>query len=142
MAGVSLNHLDPVTLFPVFTAVVWKDGEIIDLGTFGGTFSAAEAINDRDQVVGFALNATPDSFDLGDFCSEQSHAHSNAISYFVWQRGVLKGFRGTLGGTDSCALFVNDRGQKSGKLVHELHRESKTTGGFQPCTLFSGTMAR
>jgi probable HAF family extracellular repeat protein len=111
VAGVSLNHLDPVTLFPVFTAVVWKDGEIIDLGTFGGTFSAAEAINDRDQVVGFALNATPDSFDLGDFC--QNNPMPTQMRAFVWQRGVLKDL-GTLGGTDSCALFVNDRGQTVG----------------------------
>src|SRR5271165_1429769 len=66
VAGVSLNHLDPVTLLPVFTAVVWKDGQIISLGTFGGTFSSAIAINDHEQVVGFALNSTPDSFDLGD----------------------------------------------------------------------------
>jgi len=47
---------------PEFDAVVWKNDKIIDLGTFGGTFSYASAINSRDQVVGFALNTTPDDF--------------------------------------------------------------------------------
>ena len=111
VAGVSLNHLDPVTFLPAFTAVVWKDGQIIDLGTFGGTFSYASAINNRDQVVGFALNATPDSFDLGDFC--QNFPMPTQMRAFIWQRGVLRDL-GTLGGTDSCALFVNDRGQTAG----------------------------
>jgi probable HAF family extracellular repeat protein len=111
VAGVSLNHVDPVTGLPEFSAVVWDDDQIISLGTFGGTFSYASAINDRDQVVGFALNATPDSFDLGSFC--QNFPMPTQMRAFIWQSGVLKDL-GTLGGTDSCALFVNERGQTAG----------------------------
>jgi probable HAF family extracellular repeat protein len=111
VAGVSLNHVDPVTGFPDFAAVVWKDGQIISLGTFGGTFSYAGAINNHDQVVGFALNSTPDSFDLGDFC--QNFPMAMQMRAFIWHRGVMRDL-GTLGGTDSCALFINERGQVAG----------------------------
>jgi len=111
IAGESLKHVDPVTGFPDFAAFVWKDGQIISLGTFGGTFSYAAAINDDDQVVGFALNATPDSFDLGDFC--QNFPMPTQMRAFIWHDGVMLDI-GTLGGTDSCALFVNQRGQAAG----------------------------
>jgi uncharacterized membrane protein len=48
MAGISENGMtDTHAVFPPeFDAVVWKDGEIINLGTFEGTFSYANAIND------------------------------------------------------------------------------------------------
>jgi probable HAF family extracellular repeat protein len=112
IAGLSLNGgSDPVLGVPFFDAVVWKNGQIIDLGTFGGPLSYAGAINNHDRVVGFALNATPASFDLGDFC--QNFAMPTEMRAFVWDRGVKRDL-GTLGGTDSCALFVNDRGQAAG----------------------------
>ena len=69
VAGIAFTgEVDPVIDFPEFNAVIWKNGKIIDLGTFGGTFSYANAINNQDQAVGFALNTTPASFDFGDFC--------------------------------------------------------------------------
>jgi probable HAF family extracellular repeat protein len=37
--------LDPLTGEPEIRAVVWKDGQIIDLGTFGGANSLATNIN-------------------------------------------------------------------------------------------------
>src|SRR5712692_5279886 len=59
VAGIAFSGgIDPVVGFPVFHAVIWKEGQIIDLGTFGGTFSYANAINDQDQVVGLGLNTT------------------------------------------------------------------------------------
>jgi probable HAF family extracellular repeat protein len=112
VAGISLNGgSDPVIGVPYFDAVVFKDGQVIDLGTFGGALSYANSINDRDQVVGFALNSTPSSVSLGGFC--QNFPMPTEMRAFIWHRGVLQNM-GTLGGTDSCALFVNERGQATG----------------------------
>ena len=112
VAGSSFNGgFDPALGLPYFDAVVFKDGQVIDLGTFGGPLSYSAAINDRDQVVGFALNSTPDSFDLGDSC--ENYPMPTQMRAFIWKDGVKKDM-GTLGGTDSCALFINDKGQATG----------------------------
>jgi probable HAF family extracellular repeat protein len=79
------GRVDPVIDFPQFNAVVWKDGQIIDLGTFGGTFSYANAINNHDQVVGFALNTTPGSFDFGGFCF--NFRMPMEMRAFIWNNG-------------------------------------------------------
>ena len=63
VTGISQNStINPITPFPDFDAVVWKDGQIIiNLGTFGGSWSYPDVVNNRGRVSGFALNATPDS---------------------------------------------------------------------------------
>jgi probable HAF family extracellular repeat protein len=118
VAGVSENGvIDPLTGFPETSAVLWKDGKILDLGTLGGNASFADAINNRGQVVGGALNTIPDSdangLTLGHFppflfpVATQNRA-------FLWRHGVMHDL-GTLGtGNDAVALFVNDLGQVSG----------------------------
>ena len=112
VAGIAFNGgVDEVIGLPQFDAVVWTNGKIIDLGTFGGNLSYAAAINDRNEAVGFALNATPDSYDLGDFC--QNFPMPTQMRAFIWRNGVKQDL-GTLGGTDSCALVINERGQVAG----------------------------
>jgi len=112
ITGISENSaIDPSTGFPEFDAVVWTDDQIINLGTFGGAFSYGAAINDRGQVAGFALNAIPDSFDLGDFC--QNFPMPQQMRAFIWQNGVIQNL-GTLGGTDSCSLYISQRGETTG----------------------------
>jgi probable HAF family extracellular repeat protein len=85
-------------LCPQFHGVLWKDGEIIDLGTLGegldkGLESNAVYVKDGGQVVGFStINTVPDpaSF-LGA-----------AIHPFIWKNGAMRDL-GTLGGPDALA---------------------------------------
>jgi probable HAF family extracellular repeat protein len=105
--GLSQNGLiDPITGLPEAIAVLWeKDGEIIDLGTLGGSFSFGNAMNNRGQVVGLALNTVPDQYSMVGLGTE-THA-------FIWQNGHMEDL-GTLGGPDSWAAAVNERGQVAG----------------------------
>jgi len=68
---------------------------IIDLGTLGGTYSAAQAINNRGEIVG------------------ESSTASGELHAFLWQDGTMIDL-GTLGGTSSSARGINERGQVVG----------------------------
>jgi probable HAF family extracellular repeat protein len=108
------NVIDPVLGFDEIRAVRWDDGKILDLGTLGGTASAGISINERAQVVGFALNATPDPLSIYDF-QLFSSANGTQTRAFLWDRDNGMQDLGTLGtGTDAWANFVNDRGQVAG----------------------------
>jgi probable HAF family extracellular repeat protein len=113
IVGASENgKIDPALAFPEFRAVLWKDGQIIDLGTFGGTVSIAYAVNNRVQVAGFALNAIPDPFPLlgFPFLAVPPVTQSRA---FLWEKGEMRDL-GTLGGPDAAAFWVNESGQVAG----------------------------
>ena len=116
IAGVSENGLiDPLTGFPEVIGVYWKDGKIIDLGTFGGNASYANAINNAGQIVGMASNTIPDSYSTGIGLPGNQPAFQVAtqLRAFLWQHGVMQDL-GTLGGNSAQAVFVNDRGQVVG----------------------------
>src|SRR5215472_8739725 len=106
-AGFSeIGVLDPlIPNFLELRAVAWQNGKAIEIGTFGGNDSMAQAVNDRGQVVGFALNSTPDSIAPLPWPTE--------MRAFLWDDGVMQSL-GTLGGPDSWAFFVNDSGQVAG----------------------------
>ena len=57
----SINNLGHAAGFfgdrSVKHACLWQYNQIIDLGTLGGTYGAARAINDHDQVVGCSSTA-------------------------------------------------------------------------------------
>ena len=104
--------IDPLT-GPRGDAAIWKDGQISDLWTLGGTFAAPNDINNRGQVVGGGLNTIADPFGgippapfFGGFGGTQTRA-------VLWQDGSTRDL-GTLGGNDALALFVNERGQVVG----------------------------
>jgi probable HAF family extracellular repeat protein len=106
VAGNSENgSIDPLLGWPEIRAVVWKGGQIMDLGTFGGYESSAAAINRHGWVTGTATNSVSDpACGLGTQCRA-----------FLWDE--KNGMRdiGTLGtGPDAFAVFVNDLGQVAG----------------------------
>ncbi len=71
--GLSENGLlDPLTAFPEIRAVIWQNGQTIDLGTLGGNASIAAAVNNWGQIVGAALNTTPDLYasDFSNFSND------------------------------------------------------------------------
>jgi probable HAF family extracellular repeat protein len=106
VAGFSENGaIDPLLGVAEIGAVLWNDGEIVNLGTIeGGYESQANAVNDGGQVAGAFLNTIPDPF---SFFGTQLRA-------FLWRNGVMEDL-GTLGtGTDADAYFINERGQVAG----------------------------
>jgi probable HAF family extracellular repeat protein len=106
------GKVDPLTGFWETRAVLWKEGHIKNLGTFGGSQSLASSINNRGQIVGFALNNIPDPFSIFDnlFGGSTNGTQTRA---FLWQNGH-KHDLDTLGGPDAWATFVNERGQVAG----------------------------
>lgn len=113
VVGVSeTGSLDTDLETPQFAAVLWRDGYVRDLGTLGGNSGVANAVNNRGEVVGGASNGVADehsmlNFGFGPF---PSNTQSRA---FAWVDGALFDL-GTLGGSDSMAIFNNDRGQVVG----------------------------
>lgn len=142
VAGSSENGLvDPVINFPELDPVVWKDGRLIDLGTFGGTFGQANAINDGGQVVGFATNAIPVPMKGGApvsialFGCDVDLAVPTQTRAFIWEGDSIHDL-GTLGGTDSCAVVINQRGQVAGYSF----TDSSSTPPVHPFLWQHGTM--
>ena len=70
----------------------WDKGEIVDIGTFGGTCGQAIFINSRGQVVGTSSLAG----------NQTTHA-------FLWEHGALQDI-GTLGGVNAQADWISDSG--------------------------------
>ena len=75
---------------------LWTKGDMIDLGTLGGRFSGAMAINSHGQVIGYSETA-----------SLSTHA-------FLWEDGVMYDLGVPPGATSSFARALNDRGEVTG----------------------------
>ena len=105
-SGLVAGFSETIEIDPLFGniralhAVLWKNGQITDLGTLGGgQTSDAFAVNSREQVAGAAFNAA-------------GHQHP-----FLWENGVMRDL-GTLGGPDAGLVGsfkgnveMNERGQ-------------------------------
>ena len=110
IAGVSENdQIDPFSGNPEFHAVLWENDRIMDLGTLGGVSSFAETLNNRGQVTGVALNNVPDPYSILGLGSGTTLTLTQTRG-FLWQHGEMQDLK-TLGGPDTWAVFVNDRGQ-------------------------------
>jgi probable HAF family extracellular repeat protein len=105
--GSETGEFDPVYGIPVFHPVLWRDGQIVDLGLLpeGGITGLAGAVNNQGQVVGIAFNTVPDPCSILGLPT-QTRA-------FLWQDGVMQDL-GTLGGRDAAANLINDHGQVAG----------------------------
>ena len=114
IGGSENGEIDPLTGFNQLRAVSWIDGNITDLGSFGGNQNGATGINSHGQVVGFSLNTIPDPFSIVDFLLVGVPNNGTQIRAFLWQDGVMRDL-GTLGGPDAIAYLVNERGQIAGQ---------------------------
>jgi probable HAF family extracellular repeat protein len=114
------GQTDPANFdLPELRAVLWKDGHIRDLGTLGGSTSVSQAINDRGQITGLALNEVPDPFSYYyqfAYCLAFQICPPNPTETrgFVWNEKDGMQDIGTLGGPDALPSVINQRGQVAG----------------------------
>jgi uncharacterized membrane protein len=80
--------------FPLATGVfLWKNGEMKNIGSFGGTCTFAGDLNNKGEITG--ISTLP-----GD---RIQHA-------FLWQRGLLHELPNANGGNDTAASVLNEHG--------------------------------
>jgi probable HAF family extracellular repeat protein len=120
IAGISFTNFMPnanngptcATNVPSQDPFFWnRESGMIDIGSFGGTCGAPQAINKRGQVVGgsyFAGNAT--------------------VHAFLWEKSGHPRLKdlGTLGGENSAALWIDDAGDVVGYA--DVHNPPGCTG--------------
>jgi probable HAF family extracellular repeat protein len=100
VAGISYTNWipNPSTGIPTVDPFYWKDGDMTDLGTLGGTFGVALGLNKRGQVIGISNLA-------GDQTADP----------FLWDSGTLIDlYTQTIGGNFWTADAINDVGRVVG----------------------------
>jgi probable HAF family extracellular repeat protein len=102
-------------------ALLWEAGRTHDLGTLAGDdFSVACAINELGQVV------------VNSWREDPRPGEADTVRAFAWWRGQTTAL-GALGGIESEALAVNDRGQVVG-------RSETSSGAWHGFVWQQGTM--
>jgi len=127
VAGLAENgQIDPLTTSPETVATIWYQGFAWTLGTLGGASSAAEGVNNVGQVVGAAATpvADPNAAGFNNYYSPWFSVATEQHA-FLWQDGFLFDL-GTLGGTDSVAVGINQSGQVAGYALLNTPVNSST----------------
>ena len=108
IVGHSQNgEVDPDTGVPRFIPTLWRNEQIVDLGTLGGSFGTAYAVNDRNLIAGIAENATVDN---SGFAGAFGFGITlNEIHSVAWKNGKIVDL-GSLGGPGSVSGAMNNRG--------------------------------
>jgi probable HAF family extracellular repeat protein len=136
-SGVS-EYRDPSTSAVGVRAVLWRKGEIVNLGTLpeaareiGFPDSIAYAVNDNGQIVGMSTNDTADP-NPNMLTDTVGDPEPRAV---LWQQGQIRDL-GTLGGTDSLALLINQQGQVVGQsYTADTSQPDLFCGGGVPLNL-------
>src|SRR5262249_43706489 len=105
------GEIDPLTGVTQARPTRWIDGQITDLGSFGGNQGLASGINNQGLIVGASLNTVPDPYSLLDLLLGSSNGTQTRP--FLWRNGVMQDL-GTLGGPDAWAILINQHGQVAG----------------------------
>jgi len=98
IAGMSYTNSTPgpPSGLPPLNPFLWNKGRMIDLGSLGGNFGLAIALNEHGQVVGF------------------SDLYGDALSHpYIWDHRGMRDL-GTLGGNLGEADSINDTGEVAG----------------------------
>ncbi|MGA8223840.1 MAG: hypothetical protein WB780_19485 [Candidatus Acidiferrales bacterium] len=89
-------------------AVMWDNGQVINLGSFGSAgWNTPMDINNRGDVVGFA-NVLPDVFTDGQL-------NGNFTAFLKTRDGQIQNLGHLDGDTNSSALGINNQGQIVGQ---------------------------
>jgi len=103
-------------------AADWIPGNVIDLGTLGGTNSAVEwpIKNNHGLVVGISETATPDPLGEKFSCSAFIATNGHTCLPFLWQNGTLSALP-LLGGNNGFATGINNGGVAVGWAETAVH---------------------
>jgi probable HAF family extracellular repeat protein len=104
-------------------AALYVPGNVIDLGTLGGTNSAVEwpVKNNHGVVVGIAESATPDPLGETFSCADFIPTTGTTCLPFIWQQATGMQQLPLLGGNNGFATGVNNSGVAVGWAETAVH---------------------